>query len=99
MYEVKATHLTNRRGLACEIYPDVFVVQGGAVLSTYAGPANGYCPCDPPLPPDVDAVFEIDDAQLGQAVHWATTIYRPRCRPSRNSPRGLLHVIPHARAC
>lgn len=79
MYEVKATHLTNAQGFACEIYPDVFVVRGGPVLSTYAGPANGYCPCDP-LPPDIDAYFEIDDSQLKRAAHWATSIYRPRRR-------------------
>ncbi|MFZ2177526.1 MAG: hypothetical protein WAW17_26560 [Rhodococcus sp. (in: high G+C Gram-positive bacteria)] len=77
MYEVKATHFTNTRDLACEIYPDVFVVKGGAVLSTYAGQADGHCPCDP-LPADVDAVFEIDDSQLKRAVKWATSIYRPR---------------------
>ncbi|KXX62817.1 hypothetical protein AZG88_27635 [Rhodococcus sp. LB1] len=77
MYEVKATHLTNSNGLACEIYPDVFVVQDGAVLSTYAGQADGRCPCDP-LPPDVDAHFEIDNSQLKRAVHRATSIYRPR---------------------
>lgn len=62
--------------MACEIYPEVFVVKGRDVLSTYAGPANGHCPCGP-LSPDVDAVFGIDETQLTRAVHWATSIYRP----------------------
>ncbi|WP_245005890.1 hypothetical protein [Rhodococcus globerulus] len=78
IYEVKATHLTKvRRQLACEIYPKVFVVDGGAVISTYAGPANGHCPCDP-LSPDADTTFEIDEDQLTSAANWATSIYRPR---------------------
>lgn len=80
MYEVKATHLTKlRRQFACEIYPEVFAVKGGAVISTYAGPANGRCPCDP-LPPDVDATFEINEDQLTSAAAWATSIYGPRAR-------------------
>ncbi|WP_241387580.1 hypothetical protein [Rhodococcus sp. CH91] len=62
---------------ACEIYPDVFVVDDGSVISTYAGPANGYCPCVP-VEPDVDEAFEIGESQLKSAIRWATTIYRPR---------------------
>lgn len=85
MYEVKVTHrvLANRR-FACEIYPGVFVVEGGAVLSTYAGPANGYCPCEP-VEPEVDDVFEMSERQLEDAIQWATSIYRPRLsyRPRR----------------
>ncbi|MBS9372247.1 hypothetical protein GON09_001211 [Rhodococcus sp. B50] len=80
MYQVKVTHrvLANRR-LACEIYPEVFVVDGGAVLSTYAGPANGYCPCEP-VESEVGHVFEISEQQLEDAIRWATSIYRPRWR-------------------
>ncbi|TWH16998.1 hypothetical protein [Rhodococcus rhodochrous] len=77
VYEVKVTHrvLANRR-LACEIYPEVFVVDNGAVISTYAGPANGYCPCEP-VEPEVDEVFEMSERQLKGAIRWATSIYRP----------------------
>ncbi len=64
--------------------PGVFVVEGGAVLSTYAGPANGYCPCEP-VEPEVDEVFEMSERQLEDAIQWATSIYRPRLsyRPRR----------------
>ncbi|MEV0946365.1 hypothetical protein [Rhodococcus sp. NPDC049939] len=84
MYEVKATDSAAGGKLACEIYPDVFVIQGGGVISTYAGQANGVCPCDP-LPPDVDASFEISDSQLDDAVEWATSIHEPES--SRYAPR------------
>jgi hypothetical protein len=48
----------------------------GVVISTYVGPANGYCPCEP-VEPEIDEVFEMSERQLKDAIRWATSIYRP----------------------
>ncbi|MCJ0907039.1 hypothetical protein [Rhodococcus sp. ARC_M6] len=77
-FELRATHRAkSSRELACEIYPDVFVVERGAVFSRRAGMASQQ-PGDivDPLTDCAQDWFIVRG--LKKAVNWVTTVARIR---------------------
>ncbi|MFC4605333.1 hypothetical protein [Rhodococcus kronopolitis] len=75
-FEVRATHRVRAtRALACEVYPDVFIVKRGNVISRRAGMAMQQ-PGDivGELPADSDEWFAVRDGTMRDAVNWVSTI-------------------------
>lgn len=86
-FELRATHRAKAtRKLACEIYPDVFVVERGAVFSRWAGMAAQQAgDIVDPLPDCIQDWFVVRG--LEKAVDWVTTVARIRDERHARSAR------------